>query len=267
MIIKVNFIGQKLKFYLERRSDFSAFYQVFVERTYQKLTNKIKQGDVVIDAGANIGIFTVMSSILVGNTGRVLSIEPDPENISVLKKNIELNRLKNVEIVNKALYEESGKKIKFTQNGVMSKIITDSIKTDSKTIDVETITFDDLISQKELKPNILKMDIEGAEKFALLSAENMMKTLNYFEDEIHSKDDMDILERYSNSFSIRKEQIKSMHNVFSFGFKHPLKTLKLEYYNKFKTTKWIISSRMLNHSYSEFPIIIYGESFPQDKQK
>ena len=71
---------------MERHSDFAAFYQVFVERTYQNLPNKIKQGDVVIDAGANIGIFTVMSSILVGNTGRVLSIEPDPENISILKK-------------------------------------------------------------------------------------------------------------------------------------------------------------------------------------
>ena len=160
MIIKVKFKEKQLKFYLHRHSDFSAFYQVFVEEVYPNLMSKITQGDSVVDAGANIGIFSVISSILVGDTGRVLAIEPDPENLSILKKNIELNKLKNVEIINKALYKESGKKIKFNQNGIMSKIITGEIKTDTPNIEVETITFNDLIFQREFKPNVLKMDIE-----------------------------------------------------------------------------------------------------------
>ena len=63
----------------------------------------------------------------------------------------------------------------------MSKIITDDFTHDSNYIDVETITFDDLIFQTGIKPNILKMDIEGGEKFALLNAEKMMKTLDYIE--------------------------------------------------------------------------------------
>ena len=67
-----------MKFYLHRHSDFSAFYQVFVEKDYPNLMNKITQGDTIIDAGANIGIFTIISSILVGETGRVLAVEPDP---------------------------------------------------------------------------------------------------------------------------------------------------------------------------------------------
>ena len=113
MIIKVKFNERQLKFYLYRHSDFSAFYQVFVEKDYPNLVSKITPGDTLIDAGANIGIFTVISSILVGNTGRVLAVEPDPENLNILKKNIELNDLKNIEIINKALYNESGKRIEF----------------------------------------------------------------------------------------------------------------------------------------------------------
>ena len=263
MFIKVKFKDQRLKFYLRRRSDFSSFYQVFVEISYPNLLRKIKVGDTVIDAGANIGIFTVISSILVGSNGRVVAIEPDPENLSILKKNIELNNIKNVIIVNKALYRESGNQVKFYQNGVMSKIISYESETDSAYVDVETMTFDDLISQLKIKPNVLKMDIEGGEKFALLSAENMIKNLNYLEAEIHSKEDMDVLQRYSKLFSFKKQPSESMQNVFLFGIKHPLKILRLEYYNKFKTISRVILSKTLNHSVSEYPIIIYGESFHQ----
>lgn len=226
--------------------------------------DKIRKGDIVIDAGANIGIFTVISSVLVGDSGYVLAIEPDPENLSILKKNIELNNLKNVEIINKALYKESGNMIKFYQNGVMSKIITSDVSNDSIYIDVETITFDNLISQKGIKPNILKMDIEGGEKFALLGAENMIKTLNYLETEIHSKEDLDELQKYSNYFSFRRQSIESMHNALSFAMKHPLKTFKLEYYNRFKTIKRIILLRQ-NHAFSGYPIIIYGESLHKNE--
>ena len=94
MIIKVKFQGKMLKFYLGRRSDFAAFYQVFVEKSYPNLIAKLRKGNVAIDAGANIGVFTVIASTLVGPECKVISIEPDPENVKALKKNVELNELK-----------------------------------------------------------------------------------------------------------------------------------------------------------------------------
>ena len=258
MIINVKFNGRYLKFFLKRHSDFSAFYQVFVEKSYPNLMTKITRGDKVIDAGANIGIFTVMSSVLVGDSGSVLAIEPDPDNLTILKKNLELNNLKNVSIINKVLYSESGKNIKLYQNGTMSKIITNDFRNSSSYMDVDTITFDDLIFLMGFKPNILKMDIEGGEKFALLCSENTMKTLDYLEAEIHSKEDWDMLQKYSNLFSFKREAIESLHNVFVFGMKHPLEILKLEYHNKFKTTKRLFLSRM-NNTVFEYPIIVYGK--------
>lgn len=67
MIEKVHYLDFNLKFLLERHADFSSFYQVFVENSYPHLLNSIKKDDVVIDAGANIGIFTVMTSLMVGD--------------------------------------------------------------------------------------------------------------------------------------------------------------------------------------------------------
>ena len=259
MIIEFKFQDKILKLYIERRSDFAAFYQVFIVKCYPNLMARIKKGDIVIDAGANIGMFTVIASVLAGVNGRIISIEPDPENIRILQKNIELNNLVNVEIINKALYQEVGKKIKFYQDGVMSQIITGEIKTDTNNIEVETITFDEIIAQRGIKPNVLKMDIEGAEKFALLGAGNMMKTINYFESEIHSREDFDVLMKFSNLFSFKREPIESMHNVFTFSVEHPIKILKLEYYNRFRTAKRIILSSITKSKPSDFPIIVNGE--------
>ena len=50
------------KVILLRRSDFAAFYQVVIENIYSPLLSHIKEGDVVIDAGANIGLFSILAS-------------------------------------------------------------------------------------------------------------------------------------------------------------------------------------------------------------
>jgi len=60
----------------------------------------VKKGDVVIDVGANIGYYTVLLSKLVGASGKVIAFEPTRHFGDVLRRNIEANRLSNVEVVN-----------------------------------------------------------------------------------------------------------------------------------------------------------------------
>lgn len=57
MIITLNFKGVGIKFNLKRHCDFSAFYQVFVENSYNNLLECMGKGDIVVDAGANNGVF------------------------------------------------------------------------------------------------------------------------------------------------------------------------------------------------------------------
>jgi FkbM family methyltransferase len=63
----------------------------------------IKPGDVIVDVGANIGIFTVMASKLVGSRGRIVAIEPNSESAKRLERNIALNRLNNVTVYHAAV--------------------------------------------------------------------------------------------------------------------------------------------------------------------
>jgi FkbM family methyltransferase len=62
----------------------------------EQLEKRVKPGDCVIDVGANIGIFSLQASRLVGPAGRVYSFEPSPREFVRLLRHIELNGCDNV---------------------------------------------------------------------------------------------------------------------------------------------------------------------------
>ena len=66
-------------------------------------------GDFVIDVGAHMGRYTIVSSKKVGNRGRVLSIEPHPYNFKLLKENVNANKISNVRLLNLAVSNIPGK--------------------------------------------------------------------------------------------------------------------------------------------------------------
>ncbi len=62
MIPKIRAGHGKMKINLSRHSDFSSLYQVFVENSYSNILKNMSGNDIVVDAGANIGIFTLTAS-------------------------------------------------------------------------------------------------------------------------------------------------------------------------------------------------------------
>lgn len=66
------------------------------------------QDAVCIDAGANLGWYSVLFDRLAGGTGRVLACEPDPGNLALLRDNLALNRARSVEVVPAALSDHTG---------------------------------------------------------------------------------------------------------------------------------------------------------------
>lgn len=131
----------------------------------------LKPGMTVYDVGANVGFYSLLSSLLVSETGKVYSFEPLPANISYLKKHIELNNLKNVSIVENAVCNKvSTVRFNFGDNRSAGFISNDG------EIEVETISIDEFIRQGNPSPDIIKMDIEGAEYEALLGAKELLKS-------------------------------------------------------------------------------------------
>jgi hypothetical protein len=69
----------------------------------------LQSGDVFLDVGANIGIFTILSALVVGEKGKVIAFEPETHNFAILERNISVNSLKNVAAFKAALGEENSK--------------------------------------------------------------------------------------------------------------------------------------------------------------
>ena len=70
------------------------------------LKQLIKEGDTVVDLGANIGYYTLILAQLVGKSGHVYAFEPEPSNFEILSKNVKENKHDNVTLVQKAISDK-----------------------------------------------------------------------------------------------------------------------------------------------------------------
>lgn len=129
-------------------------------------------GDNMVDVGANIGVVTLESALSVVPKGKIYSIEPHPRTFNFLKGNIALNHLTNIETFNVALGNDNGSiKISDDQNSIVGE----------NGLSIPVRRLDDLINASDVA--LLKIDVEGYEKFVLMGATNLLKSTKcvYFE--------------------------------------------------------------------------------------
>src|SRR5918994_37247 len=139
-----------------------------------------KEGDIVIDIGAHIGLYTIISSKRVGAQGKVVAIEADPSNFEMLNSNIKLNQLTNVIPLNYAVYSKETK-LKLYLPGeelghtTYNTVMSDRAKNEDKFVEVSANTLDYLLQLKEITDvNWVKIDVEGAEFEVLKGAHNLL---------------------------------------------------------------------------------------------
>jgi len=131
----------------------------------------LSPGKVFVDVGANIGIYSVAASTLVRETGRVLAFEPSVQSFPVLKKNIALNRLRNVRAFPVALAQNTGKAwLHRGPNPSLNSLGRDpSWKQDGE--EVVTETLDKALHQEGIhRVDVIKMDVQGAEELVIRGA-------------------------------------------------------------------------------------------------
>lgn len=143
-------------------------YELPVQRA---LEEALRPGDVFIDIGANVGFFTVLGARLVGPSGSVYAFEPVKENAEAVRRNVDLNGLGPVVVREEAISDASGQaRIYLTHHdGGATLCSTGVVPIDvaGETI-VERRSLDELIAKGEvLPPNVIKLDVEGAEIEAL----------------------------------------------------------------------------------------------------
>ncbi len=145
------------------------------EKSYENwkkiFSSIISPGMNVVNIGANVGIFTIMLSEFVGMNGTVYSVEPIPNQFECLKRNVDYNNCKNVNINQLAMSDHDGK-IEMIVAGHGSYISPISVS-GSKTCTVKTNTLDSFI-QNDVTIDLIFMDAEGHEEKILNGAKKIL---------------------------------------------------------------------------------------------
>jgi FkbM family methyltransferase len=148
------------------------------------------KGDIVIDVGACLGRYTLTSSKLVGENGKVVAIEGDPSHYEMLNKNLKLNRISNVTTINCMVGSKDMHLTKDSREIYLRVSSNDNINNQESlyrefdetgraqfdnTI-VHLNSLDDLLIKQHgiNEVNWMKIDVEGAELEVLKGAHNIL---------------------------------------------------------------------------------------------
>jgi FkbM family methyltransferase len=156
---------------------------VFFEKEYSLFYDyQVARGDFVIDVGAYVGLYSLLSAKLAGTDGLVVSIEPEFHSFALLTNNLKLNNLnRNTLARNLALSDINGRrdfyvpKIASGSTFHLDHLLSQTIRDYAKT-SVETQTCDRLLETLKIRHvNIMKIDVEGAELSVLRGANDALR--------------------------------------------------------------------------------------------
>jgi FkbM family methyltransferase len=147
------------------------------EAVQDELARTLAPGAVVYDVGANVGFLTLIAARLVGPAGHVYAFEPIPANAAAIERNVALNGLANVTVLELALSNHEGEAVlhipDVNQGAALADVDHGFDPADEITVRIAAL--DALRLQEQLRdPDVVKLDVEGAE---LLVLDGMRATL------------------------------------------------------------------------------------------
>lgn len=148
------------------------------------LATSIAPGDIIFDVGAEIGYFSLLTAVL-AQTGHVYAFEPNPANLAILNKNVAVNPDLNLTVVPYAVGSERGEAAFLTFEeqrsvanasllGRLAEASADSVS--GQSVRVTVIDLDSFCEEWQVQPNLVKIDVEGAEASVLKGMAHLLMT-------------------------------------------------------------------------------------------
>lgn len=135
----------------------------------------LKPGDVVLDLGANCGLFAIACAKRVGPSGTVIAVEPDPATFAALRDNVHRSGATNVRVVHAAIWSAPGKVRFAADSSLGSLVLRDRQNPRGRVVETTATTIDGLAREVDAsKIALVKVDIEGAEYDAFLGARELL---------------------------------------------------------------------------------------------
>jgi FkbM family methyltransferase len=141
----------------------SGTYEPEQTRHFREL---LRPGMTVLDVGAHVGYYTLLSARLVGSRGKVVAFEPNPRNCAFLRQHVAANGLENVTVEQSAVADRNGRMRFDFGTGTGTGRLTPEGE-----IDVSSVRLDDYCAARGIVPGAIKIDVEGAELDVLRGAE------------------------------------------------------------------------------------------------
>ncbi|WP_137284586.1 FkbM family methyltransferase [Halorussus salinisoli] len=185
--------GISAQFYTETSEEIRHFYPIYGELdNLNQFVSDLEPDDIVYDIGAHVGIYSCIAAAAL-NDSQIFAFEPHPENVDRLNENAALNGY-NLQVYQCALSSNGGKRKFGIDNNKAGAVGHSDASVRNDEIKVQFIRGSDLVENQGLPlPNVIKIDIEGAELDALYSLDGVLKECRLVYCEIS-----DQLERYGN---------------------------------------------------------------------
>lgn len=161
----------------------------------------LEEGDVFVDVGANIGYYSILAGKIIKDRGQAIAVEPMQETANILELNARLNRLNNVTIAKKALWNSKTRIKMWLPEGLYGQASATDVR--GKPFLVDAIPLDDLCRDIPFI-ELLKIDVEGSELQILRGAKQTLWKTKYLILEL-SKNAEQVLELLKQTpFKIQK---------------------------------------------------------------
>lgn len=173
--LKTNYVEiEGRKMILDSNFSYLSFGGSYEPMVTDLVKREIKENNIVLDLGANIGYYTLLFSKLVGDKGKVFAFEPDPENFALLKKNVDMNEIKNVVSEQKACSKKTGKTFLYRDQSPGRHTIYNR-PDGTKYVQVEVTSLDDYFKNFKKNIDFIKMDIQGSEGAVFQGMSSILK--------------------------------------------------------------------------------------------
>lgn len=189
-IKKIKFLINKETKYLEIPTSIETGlgWEPYETEIFEKI---LKKNMNVLDLGANIGWYSFIASRKVGPKGKIFAVEPDPFTYKKLLYHIKLNNFKNIIPIQKAAYDKEGTKkfysYHFTVRDGKSGFYIRDFPYKPKITKVQTIRVDKLLENYDIKMDVIKMDVEGAEFKTLKGMKKTLKEASFLFTEVNAE--------------------------------------------------------------------------------
>lgn len=177
----------------------------------------LKKGDIILDAGANVGMFSIFAAKKLNDKATIYAFEPMPVPRALLEANLARNNIKSVAVVPCAIGRENATRKFFV--GILkasgSAYFTRGRK---ETVDARQVSCDSFVRERGLpRVDFIKVDIEGMEQEFLMGAKEAIQrfTPRMAIAAYHREGDFDVIEKMLKEFVPRYQIVRTSDKIFA----------------------------------------------------